>query len=66
MSGVFSKLIVPILKKLLGYISDFMSCTNCFFVFLNICYCISSDFSDLPDMTGEYIVLSAVYSTSQF
>ena len=28
-------------------------------------YCISSDFSDLPDMTGEYIVLSEVYSTSK-
>ena len=23
-----------------------------YFLFLNICYCISSDFSDLPDMTG--------------
>ena len=29
-----------------------------FWVFLNIFYCISSDFSDLPDMTDEYIDLS--------
>ena len=35
-----------------------------FFLFFCVFfYCISSDFSDLPDMTGEYIVLSVVYST---
>ena len=34
-----------------------------FFFFFKYFYCISSDFSDLPDMTGEYIVLSVVYST---
>ena len=28
--------------------------------FFNIYYCISSDFSDLPGMTGECIVLSVV------
>ena len=32
------------------------------FFFFFFFYCISSDFSDLPDMTGEYIVLSVVYS----
>ena len=29
-----------------------------FFFFKNICHRISSDFSDLPDMTDEYIDLS--------
>ena len=29
-----------------------------FFLFLKYFYCISSDFSDLPDMTDEYIDLS--------
>ena len=29
-----------------------------FFFFFNIFYCISSDLSDLPDMTDEYIDLS--------
>ena len=33
------------------------------FLFFYFFYCISSDFSDLPDRTGEYIVLSVVYST---
>ena len=28
-----------------------------FLVFFKYFYCISSDFSDLPDITGEYIVL---------
>ena len=29
-----------------------------FFLFFKYFYCISSDFSDLPDMTDEYIDLS--------
>ena len=33
-----------------------------FFFFFNIFYCISSDFSDLPDMTDEYIDLSVCYN----
>ena len=37
-----------------------------FFLFFNMFYCLSSDFSDLPDITGEYIVLSEVYSTGTF
>ena len=36
-----------------------------FLFFFKYFYCISSDFSDLPDMTSEYIVLSVVYSTSK-
>ena len=36
---------------------SYVLCKMIFF-FFNICYCISSDFSDLPDMTDEYIDLS--------
>ena len=39
-------------------------CIFFFFFFFSYVYCISSDFSDIPDMTGEYIVwlVSIVYS----
>ena len=38
---------------------------NCYYYyfFLNIFFCISSDFSDLPDMTDEYIDLSVYAPT---
>ena len=45
------------MAKELSFIFGSM-CSRLFFFFFNIFYCISSDFSDLPDMTDEYIDLS--------
>ena len=36
------------------------------FSFFNIFFIVYLHFSDLPDMTGEYFVLSVVYSTRKF
>ena len=44
----------------LHFFVDILQMSDCtyFFIFFKYFYCISSDFSDLPDMTDEYIDLS--------
>ena len=56
-------------KKIVSTISltrTVLHMTGYFLFISNICHCISSDFSDLPDMTDDYINPSVVYSISTF
>ena len=45
--------------ELLVYVISVLCCLSLIF------YCVSSDFSNLSDMTGEYIVLSVVLNYSR-
>ena len=51
--------LVTFVRLIASMIVDTLIIENMFFfVFFKYFYCISSDFSDLPDMTDEYIDLS--------